>query len=193
MLLLGSTITEIRINANGGGHCHGEPVRGLRMPAPYEPRAIGHCASDFIGVVATGKAFSYRTVTDEDFLKHGGRLDLENFYRRADLLGCDSNQTAALRHLAIEAAHGIIDEFAAAIDAVADLLFVHGRLGHDQVVNVIRGTPCADRLLAAQMPARAHRVVSPWVVRRRDDYGRLVEVDPRDGRIVRIITRPARL
>jgi Peptidase M50B-like len=158
MILLGSTITELVVNDNGGGHCHGEPVRGLRMPKPWEPRAVGHCASDFIGCIAAGRAFSYSIVSDEDFRKHGGRLDVDNFYRRADLLGCDPNQTAALHHLAIEAAHRIIDEFAPAIDALADHLYVYRRLGHDEAIRVIRGTPCADRLLAAQMPTRAHRV-----------------------------------
>src|SRR5262245_11990031 len=137
MLTLGSRITSVTVSDTGAGLCKGEPRPGQGVPKPWEPLAIGHSASDLIGCIAVGRAYGFRIETDDDFKAHGGRGDLENFYRRAAVLGCDRDETATLRHRAIKRAREICDQYGEAIDAVADDLYIYRSLGPAAVANAV--------------------------------------------------------
>jgi hypothetical protein len=80
LLLLRARITEVVVNDNGSGHCHGKPPSGLGLPRPNDVRAILHAASDLIGVLAVGRAYGFTVETHDDFRRYGGTTDVSNFY-----------------------------------------------------------------------------------------------------------------
>jgi len=191
MLTLGMRITSVTVSDTGSGLCKGEPRTGQGVPKPWEPLAIGHCASDLIGCIAVGYACGFRVETDDDFCGHGGGTDIANFHRRAAVLDCTPNQEAALRQAAFTRAREICNEYGEAIDAIADDLYVHHELGHDGVIRAVRRTTCAGHLLAAQMPTVAHRVPTPsplksvelWGHRLKDiGGGQVIVIDPQGRR-----------
>lgn len=113
-----------------------------------------------------GRAYGFRMESDDDFRSHGGNGDLENFYRRCDVLDCTMDQTATLPRRAIERAREICDEYSDAIDEVADVLYVHRAIGHDAVIAAIQRTPCADRLLSRARPHDDRIYYRPCTIRR---------------------------
>jgi hypothetical protein len=157
VLLAGARITRVTVDDGGSGCCEGEPVAGLPLPKPHEHRAILHCACDLIGVVAVGFAFGFRIENDDDFRRHGGSNDLDNFYKCVALLRCNAGQRAALWRSALEMARSICRDYGEAIDEVTEDLRLYRQLDHAGVLRAIRRTSCADRLLSAQMPTLLHR------------------------------------
>jgi hypothetical protein len=194
VMALRRRIEIIRVEQDLSAHCLCEQRRA-RIPAWDSLTAVFEIASDFAGVVAAARYNGEEALDDDDDIEaRGGVGDLRNVKCKLALICCDDDaKKRALRARAWDAANRLVENYWGSIAEIAGELIRRRRLFHDDVCRCVRAA--GDHILlreqpSAVMPARAHRVVTPWAVSRRD--GKLVEIDER-GVVRRIITRPARI